>query len=85
MRCQLHLLKFQIDGLVYPIDELIDRGIDRRQNGRLFIDFELKLLKQVLVERVLGRLHLIEQLHDLLLASVCGLILLLGLLNDFVS
>ena len=85
MRCQLYLFKLQIDRLVYPIDKLIDTSIDGGQNCRLLINLEFELCQQVLVKRILGRLDLTEQLHDLSLARVCSLILLLGLLDDLVG
>jgi hypothetical protein len=85
MRSQLDLLKFQINCLVYPIYELIDTCIYRRQNGGLLINLELELCQQILIERILRRLDLIEQLHDFSLACVCRLILLLGLFNNLIG
>ena len=68
VRRQLHLLKLQVYGLVDAIDEFVDTGIDGRQYGRLLIDLELELGQQVLVERILRRLHLVEQFQNLSLA-----------------
>ena len=68
MRRQLHLLKLQVYGLVDAINEFVDTGIDGRQYGSLLIDLELELGQQVLIERVLRRLHLVEQFQNLALA-----------------
>ena len=84
MRGQLHLLQLQVDRLVDSIDELIHASIDRRQNGRLLIYLELELRQQVLIERILRRLHLVEQFHYFTLARIRCLILLLSLLDDLV-
>ena len=84
MRRQLHLFQFQIDRLVYSIDELIHTSINRRQNGRLLIYLELELSQQVLIERILRRLYFVEQFHYFTLARIRCLILLLSLLDDLV-
>ena len=60
MRSQLHLLQLQIYRLVYSINKFIHTGINCRQNGRLLVNLKLQLRQQVLIQRILRRLYLIE-------------------------
>ena len=57
---QLHLLKLQVDGLVDPVHELVHTRIDGGQDRRLLVNLKLQLGEQILIECVLGRLHLVE-------------------------
>ena len=57
---QLHLLQLQVYRFVDPIDKLIHARINRGQDRSLLIDLKLELSEQILIECVLGRLHLVE-------------------------
>ena len=84
MRRQLHLLELEIYRFVDAINELIYTCIYSGENRGLLVNLELELGEQVLVERVLRRLHLVEQLHDLSLARVRRLVRILRLLDNFI-
>ena len=84
MRGELHLLQLEVDSLIDPIHELVDTGIDSREDRCLLVYLEFKFGEQILIERVLRRLYFIEEFHDLSLSRISRLILLLGLLDDFV-
>lgn len=53
MRGELHLLQLEVDSLIDPIHELVDTGIDSREDRCLFLYLEFKFGEQILIERVL--------------------------------
>lgn len=84
MRSQLHLFELEVDCFINSINKFVHTRINCGQYGRLFINLELQLGKQVLVESVLRGLDFVEQLHDLALTRIGSLVLLLGLLDDLI-